>query len=133
MPFEQWLEQYMKLISYSLDNSAEGGILLMKSDGTFDFVSGISVSEAEYMKEITIKVEGMQCGMCESHVNDAVRKAANVKKVTSSHTAGKTVVVCDDNTDVEVIKNAIQKDGYIVGDVEVKPYEKKGLFSFLKK
>lgn len=85
------------------------------------------------MKEITLKVDGMQCGMCESHVNDAVRKAANVKKVTSSHTAGETVVVCEDNIDVEVIKNAIQKDGYNVGDVEVKPYEKKGLFSFLKK
>lgn len=85
------------------------------------------------MKEITLKVDAMQCGMCESHVNDAVRKAANVKKVTSSHTAGKTVVVCEDNIDVEVIKNAIQKDGYNVGDVEVKPYEKKGLFSFLKK
>ena len=85
------------------------------------------------MKEITLKVEGMQCGMCESHVNDAERKAANVKKVMSSHTAGKTVVVCEDNIDVEVIKNAIQKDGYNVGDVEVKPYEKKGLFSFLKK
>ena len=85
------------------------------------------------MKEITLKVDGMQCGMCESHVNDAVRKAANVKKVTSSHTAGKTGVVCEDNIDVEVIKNAIQKDGYNVGDVEVKPYEKKGLFSFLKK
>lgn len=85
------------------------------------------------MKEITLKVDGMQCGMCESHVNDAVRKAANVKKVMSSHTAGETVVVCEDNIDVEVIKNAIQKDGYNVGDVEVKPYEKKGLFSFLKK
>ena len=85
------------------------------------------------MKEITLKVDGMQCGMCESHVNDAVRKAANVKKVTSAQTAGKTVVVCEDNIDVEVIKNAIQKDGYNVGDVEVKPYEKKGLFSFLKK
>lgn len=47
------------------------------------------------MKEIILKVEGMQCGMCESHVNDAVRKAANVKKVMSSHVEGKTVVVCD--------------------------------------
>ena len=28
------------------------------------------------MKEIILKVEGMQCGMCESHVNDAVCKAA---------------------------------------------------------
>ena len=69
------------------------------------------------MKEIILKVEGMQCGMCESHVNDAVRKAANVKKVTSSHVEGKTVVVCDDSIDAQIVKNAIQKDGYNVSEV----------------
>lgn len=111
----------MKYLSYFLDNLLFGAILFLKK-----------VAEA-VMKEVTIKVEGMQCGMCESHVNDAVRKAANVKKVNSSHVDGKTVVVCDDDIDVEILKNAIQKDGYKVGDVSVKPYEKKGLFSFLKK
>ena len=64
---------------------------------------------------------------------NASRKAANVKKVTSSHVDGRTIVICEDNVDVDVIKNAIQKDGYNVGEVDVKPYEKKGLFSFFKK
>lgn len=32
------------------------------------------------MKKISLHVDGMKCGMCESHVNDAVRKAADVKK-----------------------------------------------------
>lgn len=27
------------------------------------------------MIKTTVQVEGMMCGMCESHVNDAVRKA----------------------------------------------------------
>ena len=27
------------------------------------------------MIETVVKVDGMMCGMCESHVNDAVRKA----------------------------------------------------------
>ena len=27
------------------------------------------------MQEITVGVDGMMCGMCESHVNDAVRAA----------------------------------------------------------
>lgn len=27
------------------------------------------------MLKITLGVDGMMCGMCESHVNDAVRKA----------------------------------------------------------
>ena len=34
------------------------------------------------MWKYTIQVNGMMCGMCESHVNDAVRKAFPVKKVT---------------------------------------------------
>ncbi len=33
------------------------------------------------MIELIIEVEGMKCGMCESHVNDVVRKVVGVKKV----------------------------------------------------
>ena len=37
------------------------------------------------MIETVVKVDGMMCGMCESHVNDAVRKAfPEAKKVVSS-------------------------------------------------
>ena len=131
----------MKYISYFLDNSPLGDILFLtkniaKINGFANPLpkakSNIKFSEA-YMKEIILKVEGMQCGMCESHVNDAVRKAANVKKVTSSHVEGKTVVVCDESIDAQIVKNAIQKDGYNVSEVVEKPYVKKGLFSILKK
>ena len=31
------------------------------------------------MLKITVQVDGMMCGMCESHVNDAVRKTFQVK------------------------------------------------------
>ena len=35
------------------------------------------------MQEITVGVDGMMCGMCESHVNDTVRAAfPTVKKVS---------------------------------------------------
>ncbi|EKC59112.1 Copper chaperone, partial [human gut metagenome] len=37
------------------------------------------------MVKTTLKIDGMMCGMCESHVNDAIRNAFPVKKVTSSH------------------------------------------------
>ena len=36
------------------------------------------------MWKYTVQVNGMMCGMCESHVNDAVRKAFRWKKVNSS-------------------------------------------------
>ena len=35
------------------------------------------------MWKYTVEVNGMMCGMCEAHVNDAVRKACPVKKVNS--------------------------------------------------
>lgn len=38
------------------------------------------------MWKYTIPVEGMMCGMCESHVNESIRKNFSIKKVTSSHT-----------------------------------------------
>ena len=47
------------------------------------------------MTQITLKIDGMQCGMCESHMNDAVRAAFPVKKVTSSHSKGETVIVTE--------------------------------------
>lgn len=37
------------------------------------------------MVKMTLGVEGMACGMCEAHVNEAVRNRFSVKKVTSSH------------------------------------------------
>lgn len=32
------------------------------------------------MYKTVVKVDGMMCGMCESHVNEAVRKAVQLKK-----------------------------------------------------
>lgn len=85
------------------------------------------------MKEVTLQVEGMKCGMCEAHVNDAVRRSANVKKVESSHSKGRTVVICEDDADEAAMKSAIEELGYNVGTVESKPYEKRGLFARFKK
>ena len=35
------------------------------------------------MYKTTLKIDGMMCGMCESHINDTIRKAVPVKKVSS--------------------------------------------------
>ena len=44
------------------------------------------------MLKITVKADGMMCRMCESHANGAVRKAFEVRKATSSHGKGETVI-----------------------------------------
>lgn len=81
------------------------------------------------MLKITLEVEGMRCGMCETHVNDVVRRVDGVKKVKSSHAKGRTEVIAEDGTNIGLIKEAIAKQGYGVGKVETEPYEKRGLFS----
>ena len=80
------------------------------------------------MTKITVKVDGMVCGMCESHVNNAVRKAFPVKKVTSSHSKGQTVILTENDIDEDTLRSAIGATGYEVKAVFVEPYEKKGLF-----
>lgn len=82
------------------------------------------------MIKITVQVDGMMCGMCESHVNDAVRKAFPVKKVTSSHSKGQTVILTQEDIGEEQLRAAIGQTGYQVGNVSKEPYEKKGLFGF---
>ena len=64
------------------------------------------------MVQTTLKVNGMMCGMCESHINDVVRKTAQVEKVTSSHTKGETVIVSAQPLDIEALKAAIAATGY---------------------
>jgi copper chaperone CopZ len=82
------------------------------------------------MVKIVLEVEGMMCGMCESHINDAVRAAFPVKKVTSSHTKGQTVILTEQDIDEDALRAVIDKTGYAVVSVEKEPYVKKGLFSF---
>ena len=66
--------------------------------------------------------------MCEAHVNDAVRKAFLVKKVTSSHRKGETVILTENDIDESALRSAIGATGYEVKAVSKEPYEKKGLF-----
>lgn len=84
------------------------------------------------MVKITVGVEGMACGMCEAHVNEAVRNAFPVKRVTSSHTKKQTVVLAEDDIDEQKLKDVIAKSGYEAVSVNREPYEKKGLFSALR-
>ena len=67
------------------------------------------------MFKTILKIDGMMCPMCESHVNDTIRNHFKVRKVSSSHSKGTT----------EIISEEIYKTGYKVLDVQIEPYEKK--------
>ena len=85
------------------------------------------------MVKITLAIEGMACGMCEAHINEAVRNAFQVKKVTSSHTKKQTVIIADKDIPEQELKNVVVKAGYDVISVSSEPYEKKGLFSAFRR
>ena len=80
------------------------------------------------MYKITLNIDGMSCGMCESHVNEVVRKGFDVKKVTSSHSSNQTVIIAENKLDEEALKKQIGDTGYKVLEVKTEPYEKKKLF-----
>ena len=82
------------------------------------------------MYKTTVKIDGMMCGMCEAHINDAIRKALpSVKKLSTSHTKGEAGFLTEDKPDPEELKSIIEQTGYQVLSVETTEYEKKkGLF-----
>lgn len=48
------------------------------------------------MVKTTVKIDGMQCNMCETHVKDLIRKKFDVKKIKASHVNGECVIVSPD-------------------------------------
>lgn len=80
------------------------------------------------MFRTVLRVDGMMCSMCEAHVNDAIRRSFDVKKVTSSHMTGETVIITEAPADTGKLCEAVNKTGYSATLVSTGKYEKKGLF-----
>lgn len=81
------------------------------------------------MIKTTVKIDGMMCGMCESHIADAIRNAfPEAKKVSASKSKGEASFLSDYGIDEEKVKETIEKTGYMFIAVSSEPYEKKGLF-----
>ena len=50
--------------------------------------------------------------MCEAHINDIVRKNSNVKKVKSNRKKNETIIIKNDDSDIDKIIDEINKSGY---------------------
>lgn len=61
------------------------------------------------MVKLTLSIEGMACGMCEAHINEAVRNTFPVKKVTSSHKKKQTIILTVQNIREQKLKDVIVK------------------------
>ncbi len=80
------------------------------------------------MIKTTVKIDGMMCGMCESHMNDKIRNSFKVKSVKSSHTKGESVILSETKLNEADLRAAIEEIGYTPLSVTTGEYEKKGLF-----
>lgn len=81
------------------------------------------------MYQITLNIDGMMCAMCESHVNDAVRNAFPVKKVTSSHSRGETVILSETAIPEAELRPVFTKLGYALTAMPAPPMRKRGCFA----
>ena len=70
------------------------------------------------MIKTILHIDGMMCGMCEAHINDAVRLAFNPKKVTSSRKNGETVVITAQPLDGAKLAEVIKNTGYDLKGIE---------------
>lgn len=80
------------------------------------------------MIKTIVRIDGMACGMCESHINTAIRNALDVTKVTSSHKKGIAEIISKDAIDEAALRNALKDTGYEIVGISSEPYKKKGLF-----
>ncbi len=81
------------------------------------------------MNKITVKIDGMMCGMCEAHICDTIRRAfPDAKKVSASRKSGEATFLSENNIDDEALKKAITDTGYTFVSVSSEEYKKRGLF-----
>ncbi len=76
------------------------------------------------MVRTTAKVDGMMCPMCESHVNDMIRKKFTVKKVSSNHKKNEAYIVSDEALTQEALESALSEMGYHCMGVTSEPYKR---------
>ena len=85
------------------------------------------------MTEVILKIDGMACSMCESHINDCIRSNFRIKKVSSSHIRGETVILTDNDLDEEKLRKVIGETGYTLMSIAKRPAETKKASSVCSK
>ena len=122
-----------KKVTHKSASVKKNGAHVKEAQTDMESVQDETLEGDENMIKTTVKVDGMMCGMCESHVNDAVRNAIEVKKVSSSHKKGTTEILTEQPVDEEKVKAAIEATGYkVLGITTGEAEEKKGFSLFHK-
>ena len=81
------------------------------------------------MFQTTVKVDGLDCAMCEGNVEDAILRAfPRAEKVDVSHSMGQVRFLTPEPPEEKILRRAIWETGYTYVSHESRPYEKKRWF-----
>ncbi len=81
------------------------------------------------MIKTNLKIDGMACPMCETHIVEVIRKAVpGAKKVSASYKRGKASFLTAEAVEEKHLRDAITATGYICTEITTEPYEKRGWF-----
>lgn len=88
----------------------------MKQATSIELKNDYNIKEKEQktMVKVTVNVEGMMCGHCEAHVNEAIKKAFGAEDVVSSHESNTTIFTAPEKVDEDKIRATIKEAGYEV-------------------
>ena len=70
------------------------------------------------MVKTVLGIEGMACSMCEAHINDAIRRNFDVRKVKSNRRKRTCVIESEEPLDPERIRSVIAETGYELTSIE---------------
>ncbi len=71
----------------------------------------ISAKSGSSVKTV-VHIDGMSCPMCESHINDVIRRTFSVQMVKSSYKTGLCEIVSKEPIDEAELRKAIEATGY---------------------
>ena len=74
----------------------------------------MSLFKKKEYKVMTLTVEGIKCGMCETHVNDIIRKNFKIKGVKSSARKNTITITYENEIDLIKVAEVLHSFGYDV-------------------
>ncbi len=83
------------------------------------------------MKQYQLTVEGLKCEHCEAKLQDDLKNAFGLKKVSASHESGLVTFKTNQDITEEDLKKAVGFHGYTLKSVSTT--DVKGFFDFLRK
>ena len=81
----------------------------------------------------TLSIDGMKCGMCESHINSVIRNNLKIKSVKSNRHKKETIIISNSPISMDLIRNIMDPTGYILNDIKEERKEKQSIFKGLFK